>query len=118
MEAQNYLNGPLGDSYSGEVSPARENTRAFDLFRKVQEAMQHVPNIGETCKAILDATVDTLDVENCSLMLIDPVSGELSVRAARGKNEGKSVYYPDLSGNGKRFFDSEFLIQIFSHSEA
>ena len=51
--------------------------------------------------------MDEMDVENCSLMLKDPVSGDLAVRAARGKNERKSVYYSDTSSNGKRFKSGE-----------
>jgi len=103
MESRNFSNSRLSDSNLKEIGSPRGNPKAYALFRKIQEAMQHVPNISETCRAILDATVDVLDVENCSLMLIDPASGELSVRAARGKNEGKSVYYPYHSGGGKRF---------------
>jgi two-component system response regulator AtoC len=93
------------DSSFEEVSLFQENGKAFTLFRKVQDAMRHIPNFGETCKAILDAVIDEMDAENCSLMLIDPISGDLSVRAARGKKERKSVYYPDHSANdnGKRF---------------
>jgi hypothetical protein len=39
--------------------------------------MLNVPDFGETCKAILDAVIDEIDAENCSLMLKGPVSGEL-----------------------------------------
>jgi len=77
------------------------------LFQKVQGAMNHVPNFGETCKAILDAVIDEMDAENCSLMLEDPISGYLGVCAARGKNEKRSVYYSDSSVNGKRFKSGE-----------
>ncbi len=65
--------------------------------------MDHLPDFCETCKAIIDAVMEELDAENCSLMLKDPISGDLTIRAARGKNENKSVYYTDHSGNGKRF---------------
>jgi two-component system response regulator AtoC len=40
-------------------------------------------------------------------MLKDPVSGELTVRAARGKGDGKTVYYSDSSPNGKKFKPGE-----------
>jgi two-component system response regulator AtoC len=76
---------------------------AFTLFQKVQGAMRNVPDFGETCKAILDAVMDEMDAENCSLMLIDPISGYLTICAARGKNERKSVYYSDRSGKRKGF---------------
>ena len=93
------------DSSFEEVSLFQGKGKAFNLFRRVQEAMRYVPNFGDTCKAILDAVIDEMDAENCSLMLIDPSSGDLSVRAARGKNESESVYYPDHleNGNARRF---------------
>ena len=87
--------------------PLGRKSRAYTLFQKVQGAMHHVPDFGETCKAILDAVIDEMDAENCSLMLKDPVSGNLAVCAARGKNEKKSVYYSDQSRNGKRFKSGE-----------
>jgi two-component system response regulator AtoC len=87
--------------------PLDRKSRAYALFQKVQGAMHNVPNFGETCKAILDAVIDEMDAENCSLMLKDPISGYLAVCAARGKNEKRSVYYSDPSGNGKRFKSGE-----------
>ena len=88
-------------------SVSSRTDRAFTLFQKVQGAMRNVPDFGETCKAILDAVMDEIDAENCSLMLKDPVSGDLTVCAARGKNERESVYYSNESSNGKRFKSGE-----------
>jgi Nif-specific regulatory protein len=87
--------------------PLDKKSMAYTLFQKVQGAMLNVPDFGVTCKAILDAVMDEMDAENCSLMLKDPVSGDLTIRAARGKNERKSIYYSDESGNGKRFKSGE-----------
>src|SRR4030067_3796045 len=87
--------------------PLDKKGRAFKLFQRVQGALLNVPDFGETCKAILDAVMDEMDAENCSLMLKDPVSGDLTIRAARGKNERKSIYYSDESGNGNRFKSGE-----------
>ena len=95
------------DASSDVLYPLGKKSRTFTLFQKVQGAMRNVPNFGETCKAILDAVMDEMDGENCSLMLKDPVSGDLTICAARGKNEKKSVYYPDRTGNGKRFKSGE-----------
>jgi two-component system response regulator AtoC len=83
--------------------PPDRKSRDYLLFQKVQGAMHHVPDFGETCKAILDAVIEEMDAENCSLMLKDPVSGYLAVFAARGKNDKKSIYYPGPSGNGRKF---------------
>ncbi len=87
--------------------PLDKKSRAYTLFEKVQGAMHHVPDFGETCKAILDAVIDEMDAENCSLMLKDPVSGYLTICAARGRGEKKSVYYTDHLGNGKKFKSGE-----------
>jgi transcriptional regulator with GAF, ATPase, and Fis domain len=87
--------------------PVDNKTKIFTLFRKVQGAMHNVPNFGETCKAILDAVMEEMEGENCSLMLEDPRTGDLTICAARGKNEEKSVFYLDRSGNGRRFKSGE-----------
>jgi transcriptional regulator with GAF, ATPase, and Fis domain len=75
----------------------KKTDRAFALFQKVQEALGHVPNLTQTFDVILDAVIDQMDVEKCSIMLKDPVSGELSLLASRGKEDGKSSYRPDPS---------------------
>jgi transcriptional regulator with PAS, ATPase and Fis domain len=87
--------------------PLEDKSRAYTLFRKIQGAMHNVPDFGETCKAILDAVINEMDAENCSLMLKDPISGYLTICAARGKDEKESVYYTGHSNNGKRFKSGE-----------
>ena len=81
--------------------------REFLLFRRVQGAMRYAPDFVETCKSVLNAVMDGIDAENCSIMLKDPVSGELTVRAARGKSDGKTAYYGDSSPQGKKFKPGE-----------
>ena len=110
MEASSFFESShpkVSEHSSDNLSPAGEKNREFILFRKVQGAMSYVPDFAETCKVILDAVMDEVDAENCSIMLKDPISGELSIRAARGKNEKKSVYYATPSSNGKRFKPGE-----------
>lgn len=81
-----------------------EKRNGFNLFQKIQGALRHVPDFGETCKAILNAVMDEMDAENCSLMLKDPKSGELTICAARGKDEKETSYYDgDGSAKGRRF---------------
>ena len=87
---------------SGINSADRDKNKEFVLFCKVQDAMRHVPNFVETCKKILDVVMDEMDAEKCSIMLKDPVSGELSVAASRGKNDGPGPYNPGPLDRGKR----------------
>jgi transcriptional regulator with GAF, ATPase, and Fis domain len=87
----------------GEDSQEKE----LALLNRIQGAMRHIPDFGEACKAILDVVVDQMDAENCSIMLQDPLSGELTIRAARGKTDGKSIYYPEPPLQGGRFKPGE-----------
>jgi transcriptional regulator with GAF, ATPase, and Fis domain len=89
------------------LPPPWKKTSDFVLFDKVQGALRHVPNFAETCKAILDAIIDETRAENCSLMLREPTSKELFIRAARGKKELKAAYYSDPIGSGTRFKPGE-----------
>ncbi len=90
-----------------EPQVPEEGKKEFILFRKVQGALRYIPDFPETCKAILDAVMDGIEVENCSVMLQDPISGVLSVLAARGRKEKNTMYYGDRSCNGRRFKPGE-----------
>lgn len=86
---------------------AAEKNREFILIQKIQGALRNLPDFAETCKKLLDTLMDEVDAENCSIMLKDPVSSELTIRAARGKNEKETVFYPSSSRQGKRFKPGE-----------
>src|SRR4030042_3684657 len=66
--------------YKSSVSSRTDRT--LTLFQKVQGAMLNVPDFGETCKAILDAVMDEMDAENCSVMLKDPISSMTASKIA------------------------------------
>lgn len=100
----NYKESSNLESYKSSPS---KNSREFILFQKVQGALRSLPDLPATCKKILDALMDEINAENCSIMLKDPVSGELTVRAARGKNEKETAFYSAPSGKGKRFKPGE-----------
>ena len=70
---------------SGVNSADGEKNKEFVLFCRVQDAMRHVPNFVETWKNILDVVMDEMDAEKCSIMLKDPLSGELSIMASRAR---------------------------------
>ena len=85
------------------LSPYHGKNKEILLFEGVQGAMHYIPNFSEACIAILDAIIESMRVDNCSLMLKDPLSNELLIRSARGKNEGRGVYYSDPATNRKGF---------------
>jgi transcriptional regulator with GAF, ATPase, and Fis domain len=106
MKALNVSANDLSERFDSpsRVIPfvSKKKEKAFNLFLRVQGAMHHVPNFVETCKEILDAVMDEIDAENCSVMLRDPLSGELSVLASRGKNDKENGYSPDPSTEANR----------------
>lgn len=102
-----------------EVLTNHLNTKGFTLFKRVQNALVHLPDFGKTCKEILDAVIDEMDAENCSLMLKDPKTGELIIRAARGKDQKESVYYSDGTSIGKKFKPGEGIAgYVFKEGKA
>jgi Nif-specific regulatory protein len=102
IQTNRYLKGY--DFSSSSVLSILSKDKKSILFHKIQRALHYIPNFVETSKMILDAVMDEMDAENCSLMLKDSISNELLIRAARGKNEGKTVYYDaGHFGNGNRF---------------
>jgi len=105
MEVISYFD----DAIPRELDPSfkihhlfQEKNKAFTLFNRIQGAMRYLPNFVKTCKAILVVVIDEMDAENCSVMLKDPISGELSLLAAQGKNDGSSGNFPDASAKVNR----------------
>ncbi len=82
------------DAYTDSFPAIEEKGRGYILFHKIQRAMRHVPNFTKTCNAILEAVMEEMDAENCSLMLKSEMSGELSIHAARGKSGGNHIPDP------------------------
>ncbi len=80
--------------------PAKEN---LSLIQRVNGALQLIPDFPETCKSILEAVIEEMDADNCSLMLRDPASNLLVLRAARGREDRRSSYYSPEFSPGKRF---------------
>ena len=77
--------------------------KSLSLIQRVDGALQLIPDFPETCKSILDALIEEMDADNCSLMLKDPVSNLLVLRAARGREDPRSSYYSPEFSPGKRF---------------
>lgn len=94
--------GNNGDSIPLPVILPEKGT-AFAFFHKIQKAMSGLPNFIETCKGIMDTVIEEIDAENCSLMLKDPLSGELTIFMARGKKDSQSTHYPGPVGKRGRF---------------
>jgi len=75
----------------------------ISFIQRVNGALQLIPDFPEICKTILDAVIEEMDADNCSLMLKDPASNLLVLRAARGREDPRSNYYSPEFSPGKRF---------------
>ncbi len=73
------------------------------FIQRINGALRLIPDFPETCKSILDAVIEEMDADNCSLMLKDPASNLLVLRAARGREDPRSNYYSPEFSPGKRF---------------
>jgi two-component system response regulator AtoC len=80
--------------------PGKEN---LPLIQRINGALQLIPDFPEICKSILDAVIEEMDADNCSMMLKDPASNLLVLRAARGREDPRSNYYSPEFSPGKRF---------------
>lgn len=71
-----------------------ETTESFEekiyelsLARKLGDILLNSQGINQICEAILDVIMDEVFPDNCSIMFLDPESGEFHLKAARGKEE-------------------------------
>jgi len=92
-----------GERFSESTHSIKKEKSPVVLFQKVQGALRYVPDFGKTCRAILNAVMDEMDAENCSLMLKHTSTDDLMIHAARGKGETETIYYAEGSPNGSRF---------------
>jgi transcriptional regulator with GAF, ATPase, and Fis domain len=81
--------------------------RNFVLFRKIHEAMAHLPDFEVICRSILDSLMGEIDADNCSIMIRDPFTDELQIKAVKGKNDLKSIFYNSKGSNGNGFKNGE-----------
>ena len=73
------------------------------LFRKIQDAMANLPDFEVTCKTILESLMGEIDAENCSIMIRDPLTDKLKIKAVKGKNDLKSKFYHSDGSSGQGF---------------
>ncbi|MEW6184532.1 MAG: sigma 54-interacting transcriptional regulator, partial [Thermodesulfobacteriota bacterium] len=97
-------------NYSG-VKPETDNMpeqgTAYAFFQKIQRAMSCFPNFSEICKGILNTVVEEIEAENCSLMLKDPFSEELTIFMARGQKDSQWSLHQGSQDRGARFKSGE-----------
>ena len=71
-----------------------EKVREFSVARRIGEALKYTQDARRVFEVILDTIIEETKAHNCSLMLYDRESGELTLRAARGQDDPATRYYP------------------------
>ena len=72
------------------------------VMRRLAESLSGGLNLEKVCKVVVDLVVEEIGALNCSLYLVDGAKRELTLAAARGRNESASHFYPD-GGTFKKF---------------
>jgi signal transduction histidine kinase len=81
-----------------------EKIRDLSMARRIGDSLKYARDARRVFETIIDTILEETSAENCSLMLLDHETGELTVRAARGQADSTVSYYrvADSSRRGFR----------------
>ncbi|OGG56204.1 MAG: hypothetical protein A3F84_16430 [Candidatus Handelsmanbacteria bacterium RIFCSPLOWO2_12_FULL_64_10] len=81
-----------------------EKIRDLSMARRIGDSLKYARDARRVFETIIDTILEETNAQNCSLMLLDHETGELTVRAARGQDDLTVSYYrvADSSRRGFR----------------
>ena len=65
----------------------------LSAIRRIVEALTHLRDTRKVMAGVIDAILDETNAENCSLMVFNPETQALNIKAARGQSDSASSYY-------------------------
>ena len=80
-----------------------EKVRELSVVQKIVDALKYTKDIRRVFEVIIDTIIEETSAENCSLMLLNRQTGELSVKIAKSQTESASSYYFDGTGSRRTF---------------
>ncbi len=80
-----------------------EKVRELSVIRRIGESLKYTRDVRKVFEVIIDTIIDDTNAENCSLMLLDRETGELTVKAARGQSDAVSSYFHTADRTGRTF---------------
>ena len=84
-----------------------ERIRELSVIRRIVDALKDIQDARKVFEGILDTIFDETNAENCSLMLLDPETDVLVVKAARSQTDSESRYYGEGGAVGRSFRKGE-----------
>lgn len=76
-----------------------EKVRELSVVRRIGESLKYTRDVRKVFEVIIDTIIDETNAENCSLMLLNKESNELTVKAARGQMDEEISYYHTATGS-------------------
>ncbi|MDP6041109.1 MAG: histidine kinase dimerization/phospho-acceptor domain-containing protein, partial [Candidatus Latescibacteria bacterium] len=70
-----------------------EKVRELSVVRRIGETLKYTRDPSKVFEVIIDTIIDETNAENCSLMLLNRNTNELTVRAARGQEDTEISFY-------------------------
>lgn len=80
-----------------------EKVRELSVVQKIVDSLKYTKDIRRVFEVIIDTIIEETSAENCSLMLLNRQTGELSVKIAKSQKESASSYYFDGTGSRRTF---------------
>ncbi len=73
--------------------------KELTVFRRVNEAISHAPDVEAVAGALLDIVIDETSAENASIMMPSRDGSRLEIKAAKGVGDRRFRYSEDSLGN-------------------
>ena len=73
--------------------------KELTVFRRVNEAISHAPDVEAVAGALLDIVIDETSAENASIMMPSRDGSRLEIKAAKGAGDRRFRYSEDSLGN-------------------
>ena len=110
-----------GDLYFKELTKTNqrfeEKVRELSVVRRIGESLKYTRGVRKVFEVIIDTIIDETNAENCSLMLLNKESSELTVKAARGQMDQEISYYHTATGSRQFKFGEGIAGWVAQHGE-
>jgi signal transduction protein with GAF and PtsI domain len=74
-------------------------SKELTVFRRVNEAISHAPDVEAVAGAILDIVIDETAAENASIMMPSQDGRSLEIKAAKGVGDDSSPFSQSTLGH-------------------
>ena len=80
-----------------------ELVRDLSVVRRIGDSLRYTRDVRKVFEVIIDTIMAETNAENCSIMLLNQETGELTVKAAMGQKDPSIKYYTTTGGSSRSF---------------